>query len=381
MAATRASTGASAAGRGLTRSRGQPRRCARPAAGGTTASRRGSALPAATQASSAQSPRRPCGRSWAGSRRCPRPGRGSRAAGCRRRRARARSCACPGCRRSSPDPVPGTGSRSATALVEVCRPLPTALTTPTARSGVRDQPVDQGRLAHAGVPDQDRDPAGAARPRSSSSRPVRPAQHVRQVQLGVVVRARSSGAGQVGLGQAEQRLDVGVVRGDQAAVDEAGPRRRVGQRADDHQLVGVGDHHPFLPALGGGVVVVRGAAQHRACARRSGRSGPARRARRRCRRPGRPGRRPPPRRPSSRARIAVTVASVAGVDRQQRVPAAVDRDHEAVDRVGVAGPGPGAGARRRGRAGPGRRPRRTPACASAGLRAAVSCLAADHRRP
>ena len=102
----------------------------------------------------------------------------------------------------------------------------------------------------------------------------------------------------------------GVVRGDQAAVDEPGARRRVGQRADDHQLVGVGDHHPFQPPLGGGVVVVRGAAQHRACARRSGRSGPAR--------PAAPEMSPTSAtrsptttdlRPSSRARMAVIAAS------------------------------------------------------------------------
>ena len=56
--------------------------------------------------------------------------------------------------------------------------------------GVRDEPVDQRRLAHAGVPDQDREPVGAARPRSASGRTVRPAQHVRQLQLGVVAEHR-----------------------------------------------------------------------------------------------------------------------------------------------------------------------------------------------
>ena len=51
--------------------------------------------------------------------------------------------------------VPGT--RSATADVDVCRPRPvTSLTTPDGAVGVRDERVDERRLADAGVPDEHR---------------------------------------------------------------------------------------------------------------------------------------------------------------------------------------------------------------------------------
>src|SRR5579863_10566469 len=65
------------------------------------------------------------------------------------------------------------------------------------------------------------------------------------------------GRGQVGLGQAEQRVQARVVGGDQAAVDEAEPGGRVGQGADDDHLVSVGDDDP-LDRVG----VVGGTAQH-----------------------------------------------------------------------------------------------------------------------
>jgi hypothetical protein len=63
--------------------------------------------------------------------------------------------------------------------------------------------------------------------------------------------------GQVRFGQAEHRGEPRVVRGDQAAVDHPRPGRRVGQRGDDHQLVGVRHDDP-LDRVG----VVGGAAQH-----------------------------------------------------------------------------------------------------------------------
>ena len=62
-------------------------------------------------------------------------------------------------------PSPGSGSASAEAMV--CRPRPvTALTSPVARAGARHQRVDQGRLADAGVADEDADPVRRRRGRA-----------------------------------------------------------------------------------------------------------------------------------------------------------------------------------------------------------------------
>ncbi len=85
-----------------------------------------------------------------------------------------------------------------------------------------------------------------------------PGHQDRQVEVGVDLRQRGR-IGQVGLGQHQHRVQIAGVRRDQAAVDEAGARHRIGQRADDHQLVGVGHQHPF-----GRVGVVRRPAQHTA---------------------------------------------------------------------------------------------------------------------
>ncbi len=106
------------------------------------------------------------------------------------------------------------------------------------------------------MPDHDRDLTGE-RLAQGGRILVRAAQHVRQEQLGVVVEDRLR-SGQIGLRQAQQRFDVGVVRGHQASVDEPGTRRRVGQRDDDHELVGVRDDYPFQAALGRRVVIVGG---------------------------------------------------------------------------------------------------------------------------
>ena len=125
----------------------------------------GAVRPAATASDRAR-PARPArtpgrragrgGRSRAGSPRSPRPGRRTRAttsSGVTWARPNERT---PGV--STTQPPRSAGSGSATAAVEVCRPLPIALTTPTARSRVRDERVDQRRLAHAGVPDEHRQP-------------------------------------------------------------------------------------------------------------------------------------------------------------------------------------------------------------------------------
>ena len=67
------------------------------------------------------------------------------------------------------------------------------------------------------------------------------------------------GVDEVGLGQGEQRLEVGVVGRDEAAVDHPRPGLGVGERRDDDELVGVGDDDALV-----GVGVVGRAAQHRA---------------------------------------------------------------------------------------------------------------------
>ena len=74
---------------------------------------------------------------------------------------------------------------------------------------------------------------------------------------GAYAAAQLVGRGQVGLGQQQQRLDPRVERGDHDPVDHADAGRRVGQRGDDDELVGVGDDRPLVR-----VVVVGGPAQH-----------------------------------------------------------------------------------------------------------------------
>ena len=72
--------------------------------------------------------------------------------------------------------------------------------------GIRDQRVDQGGLAHPGVTDEHADPAveGLAQ-RGEPCRVQRAAEHhVADAQRRVGVQ-QVIGAGQVGLGQAEQR--------------------------------------------------------------------------------------------------------------------------------------------------------------------------------
>ena len=71
-----------------------------------------------------------------------------------------------------------------------------------------------------------------------------------------VRREQRLGVGQVGLGQAQQRLHAGVVRRHQGAVDQPRLRLGVGQRGHHDELLGVGDDHPLDR-----VVVVGGAPQ------------------------------------------------------------------------------------------------------------------------
>ncbi len=139
--------------------------------------------------------------------------------------------------------------------------------------------------------------------------------------------------GQVGFGQAQQRLEPGVERGDQEPVDQPWPRRRVGKRRHDHELVGVRDDDPL-----GRIVVLRRPAQHR-----------------------RP--RLDAHDPGQRAGLAghvadqadpvadhdTVTAELARLHRGDRpvtdpaaVPAAVDAGHERLDRVLMGRPSPGA---------------------------------------
>ncbi len=126
--------------------------------------------------------------------------------------------------------------------------------------GVRDEGVDDRRLADAGVPDEHADPPGErvthrVEPDDRAARATR-GDDVAHRERRVLLEERC-GVGDVGLGQQEQGLHAGVEGGDEAAVDEAGAGFGVGQGGDDDELVGVGHEHPL-----DGVGVVGGAAQH-----------------------------------------------------------------------------------------------------------------------
>ena len=136
----------------------------------------------------------------------------------------------PGVSISQPE---SSGSGSAIADDEVCRPFPvTALTTPDRPARVRHQRVDERRLPDPGLADEHADPA--------VERLAQPAQRLRGQRLPggqhrdvkrPVERPDLARGGQVGLGQHQQRLEARVVGGDQAPVDEPGLGVRVGQRA------------------------------------------------------------------------------------------------------------------------------------------------------
>ena len=95
------------------------------------------------------------------------------------------------------------------------------------------------------MPDEHAHPAGELGAQLAGHyRQVRPAagDHVPQPERRVAGQD-DIGRRQVGLGQAEQRIEARVIGGHQEAVDQPGPGRRVSQRADDHQLLGVRDDH------------------------------------------------------------------------------------------------------------------------------------------
>ena len=199
--------------------------------------------------------------------------------------------------------VPPPGSERAIADELVCRPLPTPVTTPTARRASGHELVDQRRLAHAGLAEQHGDPALQAF--SQLLDPGALAGDDRLDAERLVERQQLVGAGEVALGQAEQRHQPAVEGRHQAAVDQPWPGHRVGQRRDHDQQVGVRDDRP-LDRVG----VVRRTAQQRGArldADHPGQGvGPAAEVADQ-RRPGRRRRRRG--RPSSRARTAVTTDS------------------------------------------------------------------------
>ena len=195
------------------------------------------------------------------------------------------------------------------------------------------EPVDQRRLADPGVPDEHGHPPGEASrtARARRRRPCVAAGHdIRHGQCGVVVE-HGVGLGEVGLGEHSSGVEPGVVGGDQAAVDEPGPRRGVGQRSTTTSWSALA-----TTTRSTGSVSSRGAPQHRPARRRRARCGRACRSRRCCRRRAPRGRRRRRRlRPSSRAPHGGTTAS--RVRDAAGVPAAVDRDDEPLDGVVVPG--------------------------------------------
>ena len=127
--------------------------------------------------------------------------------------------------------------------------------------GVGDQAVDEGGLAHAGVPDEDADPVDQLLLQGLEALEARLAgggDDASDVERCVVGHERV-GVGEVGLGEHEQGIHPGVVGRHQAPVDHPRTGLGVGQGGDDDELVGIGDDDP-LDRVG----VVGRAAQRRA---------------------------------------------------------------------------------------------------------------------
>ncbi len=114
---------------------------------------------------------------------------------------------------------------------------------------VRDQPIDQTRLAHPRMTDQHTgsplQPLGQL-----VQRCVAPDDHCGHGQHVVGVE-QLGGITEIALRQAQQRIQPRCEGGDQTTVDETGTGRRICDGRHHHQLVGVGDHDSF-----GGIGVV-----------------------------------------------------------------------------------------------------------------------------
>jgi hypothetical protein len=168
--------------------------------------------------------------------------------------------------------------------------------------GVGDEPVDQRRLADAGLPEQHAGTVGQPLPEQRDPRVVITGAGDDRLDAERLVEAEQlARVGQVVLGQAEQRDQPAVVRRHEAAVDQPLARRRVGQRGDDDEHLGVGDDGPLDGSVSSGV---RRSSEVRGSMRtmRASASGPPARS------PTSATRSPTTtaRRPSSRARTAVS---------------------------------------------------------------------------
>ena len=98
------------------------------------------------------------------------------------------------------------------------------------------------RLADAGMPDERGQLAleQCAQLRQIIVAPGCDDPQVQAVECG----PEGSAVSQIGLGEREYRLQTADVGRGEGALDKPGARRRVGQRSNDEQLVGVGDDDP-----------------------------------------------------------------------------------------------------------------------------------------
>ena len=157
----------------------------------------------------------------------------------------------------SPTIHAGSGSRSAIADDRGVPPAPGHLVHRADRpQRPRDQGVDQCRLADAGMPDEHAAMPGQT---SAATRSRSAPGEVTTIGTpsGAYCATSSSGAARSALVRQSSGSIPASKAGDQDAVDHPGPRRRVRQGGDDHQLVGVGDDRPLVR-----VVVVGRTAQH-----------------------------------------------------------------------------------------------------------------------
>ena len=205
-------------------SRGRPGRRRRAAPGARPAARCRAGGPAAAQASRAHS---------GSSAVCPHSGGQSTAASAISSNAARTSSAVTWASPNERMPgvsmtMPPWGRSNSTTDDDVCRPLPILLTSPVARKA-----SGTSRLTRVDLPTPDCPTSTLIRQGSRSSSVVqrrsREIAHGVQAQAGVPVQQRLR-AGEVGLGQAEQRLEAAGVGGDQAAVEEAERRLGVGHR-------------------------------------------------------------------------------------------------------------------------------------------------------